>query len=102
VSVPPGDDFMRPEGWAEGQCWIIGCTAPVGVWFNGANIKPSLMPSLFGLPPAPRSYAEWERYPAFVGTCQRHWRAMRNKHGTELGYRMRDGKTERFVKDYYF
>ena len=93
---------MLPEGWAEGQCWIIDCTAKWGVLFSSAEIKPSLMPVLFGLPPYPTSYEEWERYPQGICVCQRHYRALRNKHGTELGYRMRNGRVERYVKDYYF
>lgn len=93
---------MRPAGWVEGQCWIINCTSLVGVWFSASHIKPSCMPDLFGLPPYPRSYAEWEQYPPFLAVCSRHYRVLRYKHGTELGYTMRKGQVTRYVRDYYF
>ena len=94
--------MIRPQGWVEGQCWIIDCHANLGVWIPLAQIRCSVLPDLFGLPDRPHSYAEWERTPAFAGVCQAHYRRLRTKHGTELGYTMRHGQVRRFVKDTYF
>ena len=62
------------------------------------------MEVIFGLPNwTGRGYdlslADWTEYDDFANTCQQHYSLIRNEYGTELGYRMRHGKTEAYVKE---
>jgi hypothetical protein len=78
----------------------------VAVWFPVTAIRADLMEPVFGLPNwSGRGYdirlADWSMYDDFAHVCQKHYAQIRNRHGTELGYRMRNGKTEAYVKGYW-
>ena len=93
------------------DCQVKGCQNRRGVLFSITVLYAQVVPDIFGIPAYstkilpgwlhhfPDSDVWW--YPHDVFVCQKHFSQIRRKHGTELGYTMRDGQIKRYVKDYY-
>lgn len=93
------------------DCQVTDCHNPRAVLFSITVIYAQVVPDIFGIPPYsskilpgwiplfPNSDVWW--YPHDVFVCQKHFSQIRRKHGTELGYTMRNGQIKRYVKDHY-
>ena len=72
-------------------CDVLGCTSQAAVLFYLDVINCNFWQDIFG----------WgkDTDEIFAYACTRHYTSLKHRHGTDLGYRMRDGKIRAYVKD---
>ena len=78
-----------------------GCSQPWAHSVRTGDAGLSLREAVFGLS-VPQSYDEWAAHPMHIQMCRQHYRQVHRRDGYTLGYRLRDGKMQVYVKEEHY